>query len=116
MLWLQLNKAGQQEYAAATCRVSKWAGREQDSTHHSCHPFKSSPLPTASLPLLQYFEYHGVEYKLLILPTCEENKELHLVTTIAEAIEDFKINRSVSTEIRTATGLVGSEHVVQDAV
>jgi 3-dehydroquinate synthase len=43
--------------------------------------------------LRQYFEHHGVEYKLLVLPTCEENKELHLVTTIAEAIEEFKINR-----------------------
>jgi hypothetical protein len=36
-----------------------------------------------------------VEYKLLVLPTCEENKELHLVTAIAEAIEEFKINRWV---------------------
>jgi hypothetical protein len=34
-----------------------------------------------------------VEYRLLRLPTCEENKHLGLVTAIADAIEDFKINR-----------------------
>jgi hypothetical protein len=34
-----------------------------------------------------------VEYRLLVLPACEENKELELVTTIADGIEDFKINR-----------------------
>lgn len=41
-----------------------------------------------------------MEYKLLVLPTCEENKELHLVTTIAEAIEEFKINRCVYVCVR----------------
>lgn len=42
---------------------------------------------------LQYFEHHGVEAHLLALPTCEQNKELELVTAIADALEDFKINR-----------------------
>lgn len=42
---------------------------------------------------LQYFEHHGVEVHLLALPTCEQNKELELVTAIADALEDFKINR-----------------------
>jgi hypothetical protein len=41
----------------------------------------------------QYFAHHGVEAHLLALPTCEQNKELELVTTIADALEDFKINR-----------------------
>lgn len=34
-----------------------------------------------------------MEARLLPLPTCEQNKELELVTAIAEALEDFKINR-----------------------
>lgn len=45
------------------------------------------------LVCLQYFAHHGVEAHLLALPTCEQNKELELVTTIADALEDFKINR-----------------------
>lgn len=42
---------------------------------------------------LQYFEHHGVEAHLLALPTCEHNKELELVTAIADELEEFKINR-----------------------
>lgn len=42
---------------------------------------------------VQYFEHHGVEAFLLPLPTCEVNKELELVTIIADALEQFKINR-----------------------
>jgi hypothetical protein len=41
----------------------------------------------------QYFTHHGVEAHLLVLPTCEQNKELELVTAIAEELEVFKINR-----------------------
>lgn len=47
------------------------------------------------LLLLQYFEHHAVEVHFLPLPTCEHNKELELVTAIAEALENFKINRCV---------------------
>lgn len=41
----------------------------------------------------QYFAHHGVEACLLVLPTCEENKELRLVTAIADGVEAFRINR-----------------------
>lgn len=42
---------------------------------------------------LQYLDHHGVEYMILPLPTCEENKTFDLVFQIADAIETFKINR-----------------------
>jgi hypothetical protein len=48
---------------------------------------------TAVFLVLQYFAHHGVEAHLLPLPTCEQNKELELVTAIADALEAFKINR-----------------------
>eukprot|EP00877_Chromochloris_zofingiensis_P006590 jgi/Chrzof1/2184/Cz11g05100.t1 len=43
--------------------------------------------------LRQYLDHHGVEYMILPLPTCEENKTFDLVFQIADAIETFKINR-----------------------
>lgn len=43
--------------------------------------------------MLQYFAAHGVEHRLLVLPTCEANKDFGLVEAIAQAMEDFKINR-----------------------
>eukprot|EP00775_Hariotina_reticulata_P007120 gene7119-7334_t len=41
----------------------------------------------------KYFQHHGVEVHLMPLPTREENKEFDLVFKIAEALEDFKLNR-----------------------
>jgi 3-dehydroquinate synthase len=41
----------------------------------------------------QYFEAKGVAYKVLALPTREANKEFDLVFAVADALEDFGINR-----------------------
>ena len=45
---------------------------------------------------LQYFAHHGVEIKVLSLPTREANKDFELVYEIARELEEFGINRSVT--------------------
>ena len=42
---------------------------------------------------LQYFGHHGVEIKILSLPTREANKDFELVYEIARELEEFGINR-----------------------
>lgn len=43
--------------------------------------------------MVQYFETNGVEYKLVVLPTQEANKNFDLVYQIADELESFGINR-----------------------
>ena len=43
--------------------------------------------------VLQYMQFHGVDYELLSLPTHEENKDFDLVFAVAERLEAFKPNR-----------------------
>ena len=45
------------------------------------------------LVLLQFFTHHGVEIKVLSLPTREANKDFELVYEIARELEEFGINR-----------------------
>lgn len=47
--------------------------------------------------VLQFFAHHGVEIKVLSLPTREANKDFELVYEIARELEEFGINRSVIT-------------------
>ncbi|KAL0040782.1 hypothetical protein WJX79_005390 [Trebouxia sp. C0005] len=41
----------------------------------------------------KYMQYHGVEYEILPLPTCEPNKSFNLIFQVAERLEAFKLNR-----------------------
>lgn len=86
------------------CSSSSTVRGPPQTASEPCVPVSSlSPLPSLSPPTrqptnkhtkpTQYFAHHGVEAHLLALPTCEQNKELHLVTEIAEALEEFKVNR-----------------------
>ena len=42
-----------------------------------------------------YFRHHDVETRLLVLPTTEENKDMDMVLTIAEAIHDLGLSERV---------------------
>ena len=48
--------------------------------------------------LLQYMQYHGVEYEILPLPTCEPNKSFNLIFQVAERLEAFKLNRYMAVQ------------------
>tara|TARA_B110001452_G_scaffold172832_1_gene144821 strand:+ start:732 stop:1949 length:1218 start_codon:yes stop_codon:yes gene_type:complete len=52
-----------------------------------------------------YFEHHGVETRLLVLPTTEENKNMDLVLQIAEAIHDLGIDRRMDPVIAIGGGV-----------
>jgi len=52
-----------------------------------------------------YFEAHGVQTKLLVLPTTEENKNMDLVLTIAEAIHELGIDRRLDPVIAIGGGV-----------
>ena len=41
----------------------------------------------------QYFAAHGVDARIVVLPTWEENKTFDLVFRVAEEIENAKLNR-----------------------
>lgn len=51
--------------------------------------------------VLQYMQYHGVEYEILALPTNEPNKSFNLVFQLAERLEAFKLNRFVDVFLLT---------------
>ena len=48
----------------------------------------------------QYFAAHGVECRILPLPTNEANKNFDLVFEIARQLEEFKLNRFVFAHYR----------------
>ena len=48
----------------------------------------------------QYFAAHGVECRILPLPTNEANKNFDLVFEIARQLEEFKLNRFVNVHCR----------------
>merc|ERR1719502_1410178 len=52
-----------------------------------------------------YFEAHGVQTKLLVLPTTEENNNMDLVLTIAEAIHELGIDRRLDPVIAIGGGV-----------
>lgn len=52
-----------------------------------------------------YFEHHGVDMKLLVLPTTEENKDMEMVLTIAEAIHDLGVDRRLDPVIAIGGGV-----------
>jgi 3-dehydroquinate synthetase len=52
-----------------------------------------------------YFEHHGVETRLLVLPTTEENKNMDLVLKIAETIHDLGIDRRLDPVIAIGGGV-----------
>jgi len=52
-----------------------------------------------------YFEHNGVETRLLVLPTTEENKNMDLVLEIAEAIHDLGIDRRLDPVIAIGGGV-----------
>ena len=52
-----------------------------------------------------YFAHHDVETRLLVLPTTEENKNMDMVLTIAEAIHDLGIDRRLDPVIAIGGGV-----------
>merc|ERR1712023_224363 len=52
-----------------------------------------------------YFEHHGVQMRLLVLPTTEENKDMDMVLTIAEAIHELGIDRRLDPVIAIGGGV-----------
>lgn len=52
-----------------------------------------------------YFEAHGVETRLLVLPTTEENKNMDLVLEIAEAIHELGLDRRLDPVIAIGGGV-----------
>ena len=50
-------------------------------------------LPIEVVCTPQYFAMHGVECRILPLPTNEANKSFDLVFEIARQLEEFKLNR-----------------------
>merc|ERR1712023_497854 len=52
-----------------------------------------------------YFEHHGVQMRLLVLPTTEENKDMDMVLTIAEAIHTLGIDRRLDPVIAIGGGV-----------
>merc|ERR1719502_2109747 len=52
-----------------------------------------------------YFAHHGVKTKLLVLPTTEENKNMDMVLTIAEAIHDLGLDRRLDPVIAIGGGV-----------
>ena len=52
-----------------------------------------------------YFEAHGVEMRLMVLPTTEEHKDMDMVLRIAEAIHDLGIDRRLDPVIAIGGGV-----------
>jgi len=52
-----------------------------------------------------YFAHYGVQTRLLVLPTTEENKNMDMVLTIAEAIHDLGIDRRLDPVIAIGGGV-----------
>merc|ERR1712023_243018 len=52
-----------------------------------------------------YFEHHGVQMRLLVLPTTEENKDMDMVLTIAEEIHELGIDRRLDPVIAIGGGV-----------
>ena len=52
-----------------------------------------------------YFEHFGVNTKLLVLPTTEENKDMDMVLTIAEAIHELGVDRRLDPVIAIGGGV-----------
>lgn len=52
-----------------------------------------------------YFAHYGVQMKLLVLPTTEENKDMEMVLTIAEAIHDLGVDRRLDPVIAIGGGV-----------
>jgi len=52
-----------------------------------------------------YFAHFDVEMKLLVLPTTEENKDIEMVLTIAEAIHELGIDRRLDPVIAIGGGV-----------
>ena len=53
----------------------------------------------------EYFAHHNVLTKLLVLPTTEENKDMDMVLTIAEAIHELGIDRRLDPVIAIGGGV-----------
>ncbi len=53
----------------------------------------------------QYFDAHGVECRILPLPTNEANKSFDLVFEITRQLEEFKLNRRALPASRAAAPL-----------
>merc|ERR1711920_646719 len=52
-----------------------------------------------------YFEAHGVDMRLMVLPTTEENKDMKLVLKIAKAIDEHGIDRRFDPVIAIGGGV-----------
>jgi len=52
-----------------------------------------------------YFAHHNVEMRMLVLPTTEENKDMDMVLTIAEAVHDLGIDRRLDPVIAIGGGV-----------
>jgi len=52
-----------------------------------------------------YFEHHGVQTKLLVLPTDEEHKNMDMVLTIADAIHELGLDRRLDPVIAIGGGV-----------
>ena len=52
-----------------------------------------------------YFEHHDVETKMLVLPTTEENKNMDLVLTIAQAVHELGLDRRLDPVIAIGGGV-----------
>merc|ERR1712032_576462 len=52
-----------------------------------------------------YFDAHGVDMRLMVLPTTEENKDMEMVMSIAKAIDEHGIDRRFDPVIAIGGGV-----------